>query len=730
MNVKLSSIPKIIFMMFSLLLVACGGGGEVSREGPDNPDPTPPPASVMNIALEIVDGSGQPSNELTSGAPLTVIATVTLDGAPVNDELVTFSFNIDGLAEFGNDTGTALTGTDGVARIDIVVGEDSGDGLVVANAGNAAAATIGFRSSGSVVVGELPTSLELFASSIQLASSGSDQVELIALVKNEQNILMEGIAVDFSANQSASLQIINGVTQADGIARAILTTSNKSLRTITATAATSNLSNTVDVEVVGTEINLNAPSSVIINDTSPTITIIVADSDGEGIPNQTVQLSSVIGSLDNESPTTNANGQVTVGYSSAVSGLDTITASALNTQAAIDIAVQEDDFSFSTLPAEEVELGDDATIVIRWFKDNAPLVNGTVTVTASRGTLDSNTQVTDADGLATFTINSNNAGISSLSAIGTDGSGGEVTARASVEFIATDAQVINVDASPDLIGPEGRTSTITAIVRDGAGNLVKGKLINFELSDTSGGFISPNSATTDSNGIASTVYTSNATSSEDAVIIRARVADNPAVTEFTTLTVGERAFDLSVGTGKDIQIPDSASYLKEIAVFVSDSVGQAVGNVNLTVSSTPVKFAQGGGYFKGDWAWDPDLRVWYTIPTIFCPNEDIDGNGFLDAGEDTNGDGELTPGIIGTVAFKDGLNRTDANGQATIELRYPKQFGPWTDVMITAFGNSSGSEAQDSLQLTLPIAAVDATQEASPPPPNPFGRVADCSTTD
>ncbi|WP_100641634.1 Ig-like domain-containing protein [Alteromonas facilis] len=727
MNVKLSSIPKIIFMMLSLLLAACGGGGEISREGTIEPDP--PTASVMAISLQIVDSDGQPQNELASGAPLTIVATVTQDGDPVNDELVTFSFSIDGLAEFGNDTGTALTGSDGVATIDILVGEDSGDGLVLANAGTAETASVGFKSSGSVIVGELPTSLEFFASSIQLASSGSDQVELIALVKNEQNILMEGIQVDFSANQDASLQIVNAVTQADGTARALLSTSNKALRTITATASTSNLTNTVDVEVVGTEINLNAPSSVIIDDSSP-VTIIVADSDGTGIPNQTVQLSAQFGTLDNTSPSTNENGQVTVNYSSSVSGTDTIVASALNTETSIDIVVQEDDFSFSTLPTEDVELGENATIRIRWYKDGTPLVGGTVSLTASRGTLNTNAQQTDSNGVASFSISSTDAGVSSLSALGVDGGGNEVTARGSVEFIATDAQTIYVDASPDLIGPEGKKSTITAIVRDGSGNLVKGKLLEFRLDDISGGSIEPSTATTDSNGIASTVYTSNATSSEDAVIVHATVSDNPAVTNFTTLTVGERAFDLSIGTGKDINIPDSASYMKEIAVFVSDSVGQAVANVDLTVSSTPVKFSQGGGYYKGYWEWDPDLRVWYPVRTIFCPNEDIDANGFLDAGEDNNGDGELTPGIIGTVAFQDGDNSTDTNGQATIELRYPKQYAPWTDVLVSAFGNSSGSEATDSLQLTLPVAASDVNVEASPPPPNPFGVLPDCSTTD
>lgn len=734
MKRMLSAIPRVLLLMLSLVLVACGGGGEVSREGTTDPTPTPTPTPdptpVMSIALQIVDQGGQASNQLTSGAPLTIIATVTEDGNAVGDELVTFTFNTAGLAEFSNDTGTALTNTDGVATIDILVGQSSGDGLVLANAGTADEAQIGFSSTGQVVVGEQPSSLEFFSSSIQLASSGSDEVELIAVIKNDQNILMEGIEVDFSADQGASLQVTQRTTLADGIARAILTTSDKSLRTITATAtvstSTDTLVETVAVDVVGTEINLNAPSSVIINDTSP-ITIIVADSDGEGIANQVVTLSSTIGSLSNTSPVTNENGQVTVDYTSPSAGNDSITASALNTSASIDVTVQEDDFSFSSVPSGDVTVGQDATIEIRWFKNNSPLVNGSVTVTASRGTLNTDTQQTDANGIATFIINSNNAGLSSLSAIGSDGSGSEVTARAEVEFVATDAQIINVDASPDLIGPDGQTSTITAVVRDGTGNLVKGKLINFRLDDISGGFISPNSATTDSNGIASTVYTSNSVSSEDAVIVYADVADDASVTDFTTLTVGDRAFDISIGTGREIETPDTSTYLKRFAVFVSDSVGQPVVNAELTVSSTPVKFAQGGTYRKGFWVWNADVEVWQTTVTAVCSNEDIDANGRLDSGEDTNNDGELTPGIIGTVSFENDVSRTDANGQANIELRYPKQFAPWTDVEITVFGSSAGSETSDNLRITLPIAAADVTEETSPPPPNPFGSSSLCT---
>ena len=104
-----------------------------------------------------------------------------------------FSLSNDDLATFSNDTATALTNAEGVASIGMSVGSASGDGEVTATLSTGEADSTTFSSTGSTTVSEEPASLELYANSIQLASSGSDEVELIALVKNEQSVLMEGV---------------------------------------------------------------------------------------------------------------------------------------------------------------------------------------------------------------------------------------------------------------------------------------------------------------------------------------------------------------------------------------------------------------------------------------------------------------------------------------------------------------------------------------------------------
>ena len=709
-----------------------------------------------NVTLALVDADGNASNNLSESTPLTVNATVTdSDGNPKADELVTFTFNQADLAVFDNDAGTALTNAQGLASIGLLVGQNSGSGQVIATLEGGETTQAGFVSAGSQQVEQQPSSLEIFASSIQMASSGSDEVELIALVKNEQSVLLEGIDVSFSVpgSDGVELQITQGTTAADGTARALLSTRNNAAnRTVTVTSQTGELMQTVDIEILGTEILINGPTSIILND-SVDLTIRVQDSDGVAIPNTTVTLSAANGTLAQDTVTTAANGQATVSYTGSQSGEDTITATALNASGDIAITVQEDQFTFTSVPSDDIPLDTNETLVVTWNKDGSPFAGGTVTFTASRGTISgSSTVTTDANGQASFTISSSNAGASAITASGMDSDGNEVTARAEIEFIATVPDSIQTDATPDQIGPDGQTSTITAIVRDASGNLVKGAVVSFNVDDTSTGSISPSQATTDGNGIASTVFTSGSVTSEDAVRITAAVTGT-SVQDEVTLTVGQRAFDVSIGTGNIIQVPDDASYLKEFAVFVTDSVGQPIQNVELTVSATPIKFANGGVYRKGFWEWTG--TVWAILDGNYwdCPNEDsIDpngildlgadttdrngtldmdddsnGNGILEPGEDQNDDGFLTPGIVGSITFKD-TSLTDENGQATIELRYPKEFAGWYEAEITVFAQSTGSEASASTNFVYSAAASDLDDQAEVPSNSPFGAVIDPTT--
>ena len=742
----------ILYLATLFLITACGGSGEpLTREEADT-DPVPSTQQPVTLRMSLVDSEDAETTVLADGSPINVNVLVTNEsGDPVQGQVIQFLLSLPGLANFSNDTQTSLTNADGVASIQMTVGTVSGSGTVTAGIENAESITAGFQSLGTQQA--VPTTLELFSNAVQLASSGGDEIELIAVVKNDQNVLLPGIVVSFAVDQNASLTDIDAQTGSDGTARATLSTrNNKENRTITVSATSGPLSQNLEIDVVGTEVNINGPGSVILNDSAP-ITVVLSDSDGNGIAGQAVNLmvdrgllsytrngvrtDSVEGAL---TANTSENGQVTVDFTATISGETEITATALNATTEFNIAVQEDDFSFVNVPVVGLDLNQGYLLTLRWNKNGVAFANGTIDVSTSRGSLvDSSTVTTNAQGEATITIRSEFAGPASISAIGTDSDNNQVTARTNIEFVATEVDNIIVDATPDLIGPEGQTATITAMIRDGKGNLVKGKEVTFRLtSDSSGGSISPNSAITDSNGIASTVYTSNGVSGDNGVTIE---ANSDGISETTTLTVGDRAFDISLGTGNTIQTPDDSTYLKEFAVFVTDSSGRPIADAELTASLTPT---DAGSYRKGFWQWDETNNLYFAIettPTEGCANEDlnrdgrlqgliIDGDGNEDYREDRNRDGELTPGNVASISFKDNITRTDEFGLATLQIRYPKQFGYWNSVIIKVFGQSSGTESSQSQVYRLRVATSDLSPITNQPPNSPYGLGNSCDDTE
>jgi hypothetical protein len=373
---------------------------------------------------------------------------------------------------------------------------------------------------------------------------------------------------------------------------------------------------------------------------------------------------------------------------------------------------------------------------LTWLKESIPFVDGAITLTTTRGSLSATNVITDTDGTASFQVQSNNAGRAVVSAQGIDTDGNIVNATAEIEFVATQVDNIILSASPNSIGPAAQKSTITAVLRDAAGNLVKGKTVNFNADDVSGGGISPASAVTDSNGVAATVYTSLNVTTENGITISATEPDS-GIENSVNLTVANRAQFISIGTGNIIESPDEASYLKKFTVFVTDANSNPVSDIELTVTGTPVKYTEllepnavsgesnflviRPAFYKGYWTAFPsaaNFEFWVPVRTIGCANEDKDDDAINDPNEDTNGDGSLTPGNIVSI---DGDIVTDENGQAIIEIRYAKTFAAWGEIKITASTPVSGSESQTSQFFTLSASSADLREEATPPNTNPFG---------
>lgn len=565
------------------------------------------------------------------------------------------------------------------------------------------------------------SSITLVTSSPTIPSDGSAPAEITAFIRDARNQFVENVPVTFSAD-GGGLQIVQGTTDTNGIARATLSAlTDPTLRTLTVTAIAGGIQETVEVRVAGTKLALQGATSLALQQQS-TYTVVLSDASDKGLAGRQVALSSArSNTLSAANVTTDSNGSATFTMTVVNSGNDTITASSLGASIALPVTVNADSFSFvspAVSPVTEVNLGASQSLTVRWTSSGTPRAGETINFSATRGTVTPASAVTNASGEATVSISATNAGGAVVTA-----SSGASSAQLPLEFVATIPDSIDVQPSIFTLGP-GQTSTLVAVVRDAQGNLVKNQNVAFTLDDVTGGTLSVGTAVTDSQGRAQTIYTaSNQTSANEGVIVTARVGGS--ISDSVALTVARREVFISLGTGNEVEEPNTAQYRIEYVVQITDASGNGVPAVPVSMRILSTR------YYKGVRATATlPATGWGTAYSILagCADEDINRNGVLDAGEDNNSSGRIEAGNIATVSS---AGITDATGMVLVYVTYPQEYAYYLDVELSASARVQGSEYVRSLNFMLPGSAPDFTSASvSPPgPSSPFGVSATCSDT-
>jgi hypothetical protein len=505
-------------------------------------------------------------------------------------------------------------------------------------------------------------------------------------------------------------------------------------RSIVVTATDGTVTSTLSIAVVGTALSINGPNALSASDNG-TYTLVLQDSSGVGIQGETVDVTSANGNaLSASSLATGVDGDAQVTLTGTVAGNDTLSATALGITTTQSVNISDDSFGF-VAPAANVEipLNTDRDVTVEWTVGGTAQVGETISFSSTRGTLSASTAVTDGVGQALVTINSTNAGPAVITATNVN----NTQTTVAVEFTATVADTLEVQPRPATVA-FGQQSEILAIVRDPNGNLVKNQVVIFELTDTTNGFLSVGSATTDSQGKAQTFYTGGSVpSAVDGVVIRAFVPGGPPETDRTvSLTVAQQAVAIFIGTSDILFLPDPARYAQEWVLIATDTVGNPVENTVIQASLRTVR------YYKGflelvtngsDIDWEQNVT---TLPgEAFCADEDTNRDGFLDlVAEDFNGNGSLEAGNVATVfAVPENADPdapcalvppggqgtdvvTDAQGFARVCVIYPRSVNLWADVELTAQLNVFGSEYSESQQFRLLALAADLKDELTNPP--------------
>jgi hypothetical protein len=570
-------------------------------------------------------------------------------------------------------------------------------------------------------------SLTLLTSSPQIPSDGSANATITALVRDNNNNVMKDVPVTFTANSGSLVVAQPATTDDNGLLTASLGTAgdptNRSI-TVNALAGTGTQAN-VTVNVIGTAITITGPASLPLG-ASGSYTILVANAGGAGIANRSVSISSARanGIAPQTQLTTDAQGKAAFTLAANNSGDDTITVTALGIQATQAVAVSSDTFTFTAPAANtEVALGANVVVTTNWKQNNAAVANQPITFSATRGTVSAATVNTDASGNASITMNADNAGPAVVTATNATGT----SVQLNIEFVAITPTSLELQATPFTVATNDQ-STITAIVRDAAGNLVKNKAVAFVLNDTTGGALSVAQATTNSQGRAQTFYNASATTSAvGGVHVNATVQGFPAVTDQVDLTVAQRAVFISLGTGNTIEEPNQSQYKKEWAIQVTDAQGNGVDLVNVSVSVLSER------YWDGTRAWNGKVWVTNALPPG-CVDEDIvNRNGVLDPGEDVNGNGRLEAGNRVTAVARVGGGSTvttDSNGFALVDIYYAQDLAYWLQVTLEAKATVQGTEFRKAATFVLEGLAADFSSETVAPPglTSPFGVDGNCAT--
>jgi Bacterial Ig-like domain (group 1) len=596
-------------------------------------------------------------------------------------------------------------------------------------------------------------SVTVLSSQPNLPSDGKTTAALTIIVKDDGNRALENATVDLSTTDSGSvIQFDSKKTGPDGTIKATLISTGKSNRVIPVVAVVGTNKTTFDIAVSGTSLTLSGPQAITANK-SGEYTLSLRDSAGIAFPNMPVVLTSQAGNTFSPAQVvTDSNGQARFIVTAVKGGTDTITVASAGASGSIAIAIASSQLEMTNVTSnEEVLVGQSKTVSLKLSTASGVLANQAILVSSTRGNVvpASGSVTTDALGLATFTVNSPTAGISTLNVSGPGGT----SAKASVEFVSKTPSSISLQPSKQIIsanpaGSSGNTSSLLATVRDATGNPVKGVRINFSADlDPSNGLIEPGYAITDSAGLASVAFVAGASASgPNGIILKASVAGGPTVSANSLLTVTNGGVSIRIGTGNRlIEDINKIRYEALWTALVVDSAGKPIANAPVAIQVVPLE------YYKGSWdklAVAGGTSQWVrSSPYTTCESEDgiaDPATGIKDptrldgvlqvAIEDINGNNRLDPGNVASSSFFGTTNTTDSSGFADFKITYAKSYARFVKVRIDVKTQVSGSEASVSESFLLNLTADDAILPAPPATLDgtgnyigPFGRATTCS---
>lgn len=484
------------------------------------------------------------------------------------------------------------------------------------------------------------TSLIYQLDKFTINNSGSDVAQLTVVAVDANNNPVSGQAVSVALD-SGLYTPVTSTTDANGqVTGKITIGGNRANRTINATIKAGTLQSTASVLVSGGQLNVTMVPAAPAPGQSVTAQVSLTDSTGANIQSGTVALSGTFG----------FTGSVTI-----VNGTGSVTL-------------------------------------------NAPATPGGYTITATGLGLTSSQVVNVVSGGATFP-------------------------NAASQPTAFALQLDRILVQPNLTSGSSNYVNLRAVFQNANNTAIQYVRVRFEITSPSLGSdekISTGSTTvySDASGVARSQYIPGARSSPtDGVTIRAcygiddaSIANGACPNQVTAkLTVAAQPLSITIGSNNLQEKGNfNLTYIRKFDVAVADAAGNAVANAVVT-GSVDV-YAYGKGQFSDgaspvgvtpsflySYQTSPDSLDRTLLPSaaagrVWCPTEDTNRNGFLDAGEDYNSNGTLEPRKADVIMSFVSGNTTSSTGRLAIQVEYPMSVATWLAYTVRLTTNVAGSE--------------------------------------
>jgi hypothetical protein len=609
-------------------------------------------------------------------------------------------------------------------------------------AGLSACGGAGAGGGGAAASGAGIGTVQVVGNTTTINSDGKTPVDLTVFVTSGTNVAAKNVLVDLMASDPSGapggvrIEVLSAITDGAGTATARLRVlSDPRSRDISVIATAGGVASApLKVRVGGTTLNVSGPSAIsLAGATASNYTVSLKDSSGSPLSGWDVTAESAKGNtVAAKTVKTDSGGQAVFGVRGAVPGSDTLTFSALGESKPLPIVVSGKGLSitpssgFSNVGGTPVvPLGTTAALQVTYQSSDGIPAGTVVDLSTTRGTL-TPASAGIGTGTANFAVTSNFAGPATVTA-----RVGGVSSEYTFNFVSVTPAQIDLQASPSTIGPNlgGATeqrATLTAVVRDAQGNPVANRLVSFNATDDpSGGSIQPGTATTDFAGRATVSFIGGPTTTAVNAVKLVATVDG-IVSQVAFMSVARSQLFVRLGTDNTIEKAEPKLYRKTYAVVVTDSTGNAVSGASVVVNLRPLYYRT-GFYVR----LTEGSNAWGQVAGDPLPSEDLnrDGicsgptviNGLSVPAEDSNGDGQLTPGNVASTAP---TVTTGDTGTAAVVLQYPRSFAEWVQVLLDVRVQVAGSEGVAVAAFWLPIAAADLTDRAVPPPgadsPFPF----------